>query len=328
MLERRDRRLREAAIAPPAERPGRSWVKGVLFKLVSAFMFMVMSALIREVGTRVPTGEVVFARSFFALVPLVAWLWWRGNMLAALRTGRPFGHLLRGAIGVCSMFCNFVAVARLPLPDATALSYAAPLVTTLFAALVLSESVGPHRWAAACVGLGGVIVILWPQLASGALAAVLTSGGDASETAIGAAFAVVGATTSGVAMIQLRRLTQTEGSGAIVFYFSVWSAIMGLASSLILGWVWPDPYVATLLVGTGLAGGIGQILLTESYRNADASLIAPFEYTTILWALAIGFFAFGELPSVWTVAGGTIVIGSSAAVLLRERSRGALRTRI
>lgn len=327
MLERRDRRPRRTAVAPVGE-PGRNWLRGVLFKLVSAFMFMVMSALIREVGTRVPTGEVVFARSFFALVPLVAWLSWRGNMLAALRTGRPFGHLLRGAIGVCSMFCNFVAVARLQLPDATALSYAAPLVTTLFAALVLSENVGVHRWAAACVGLCGVVVILWPQLASGALVAIFTGGGGTNAAAIGAAFAIAGATLSGIAMIQLRRLTQTEGSGAIVFYFSVWSAVMGLASSVILGWVWPDPYVAALLVGTGFAGGIGQILLTESYRNADASLIAPFEYTTILWALAIGFLVFGDLPSVWTAIGGSIVIGSSAAVLLWERARGALRARI
>lgn len=308
-----------------AERHGRSWLRGILFKLTSAFMFTVMAALIREVGTRVPTGEVVFARSFFALAPLVAWLWWRGDMLAALKTGRPFGHLLRGAIGVCSMFCNFVALARLPLPDATALNYAAPLVTTLFAALVLSERVGVHRWAAACIGLGGVVVILWPQLASGALVAIFTSGRETSATAVGAAFALAGATTSGIAMVQLRRLTRTEGSGAIVFYFSVWSALMGLVSSLALGWVWPDPHVAGLLVATGFAGGVGQILLTESYRNADASLIAPFEYTTILWALAIGFLAFGDLPSVWTILGGAIVIGSSAAVLLWERARGGHR---
>lgn len=306
------------------ERDNRHWLRGILLKIASALSFTVMGALVREVGTRVPTGEVVFARSFFALVPLMAWLWWQGDIVPALRTARPFGHLVRGAIGVFSMFCGFAALARLPLPDATALSYAAPLVTTLIAALVLREAVGPHRWAATFVGLIGVIVILWPRLASGALAALFTGGHAGSEAALGTAFALAGAAGAGIAMIQVRRLTLTETSGAIVFYFSIWSAVIGLVSSLVLGWSWPDLAVSGLLIASGLAGGIGQILLTESYRHADASLIAPFDYTTMPWALAIGFLAFGDWPSPWTLFGAAIVIGSGLAVLLWESRRPAM----
>lgn len=302
-------------------------ITGIGFKLLSALLFTIMAAMVRSVGTSVPVGEVVFARSFFALVPLMTWLWWRGDVAKALAPTRPVGHLLRGMIGVASMFCMFSGLARLPLPDATVLGYASPLFTVLFAAVFLRESIRIHRWTAVAVGLVGVLVILWPQLRSGALAAALT-GNATDETAIGAAFALGATVMTAGAMIQIRRLTQSEGTGAIVFYFTVWSTVIGLLSALLVGWVMPDPKTAMLLVGTGLVGGVAQILLTESYRHADASLIAPFEYTTILWAFSIGFFVFGDLPTLWTVVGGAIVVGSGVAVVLREHRLGIKRARV
>ncbi|GLK81173.1 DMT family transporter [Methylopila turkensis] len=301
---------------------------GVGFKLLSAFLFTVMAAFIRAIGTDVPTSQVVFARSFFALAPLLVWLVWRGGALQALKTERPVGHLLRGVIGVGSMFCLFAALARLPLPDATALGYASPLITVVFAAVLLRETIHIHRWTAVGVGLLGVLVMLWPQLASGALAGALTGSPDVDETAVGAAFALAATVLTAAAMIQIRRLTQTEGTGAIVFYFSLWSALIGLAAAPLQGWVWPDLETALLLLGTGLVGGVAQICLTQSYQHADASLIAPFEYSTILWALAIGFLAFGDLPTLWTLAGGAVVVASSVAVVLRERRLGVKRARV
>lgn len=302
-------------------------VAGVGFKLLSAFLFTVMAALIRAVGTDAPTGQIVFARSFFALAPLMTWLWWRGGVRSALATTRPFGHLVRGMIGVSSMFCMFAGLARLPLPDATALGYASPLITVVFAALFLKERIRWHRWSAVAVGLCGVIVILWPQLTSGALAAAVTGSPDATETAVGVAFALGATVMTAGAMIQIRRLTETEGTGAIVFYFTTWSALIGLATWPLTGWVMPDARLATLLVAIGVIGGVAQIFLTESYRHADASLIAPFEYSTILWALGLGLLVFGETPSLWTLAGGAIVIGSGVAVALRERRLGIKRAR-
>ena len=165
-------------------------IKGVGFKLLSALLFTVMAALIRTVGDAVPTGEVVFARSFFALAPLLLWLALRGDVRAALTTTRPFGHLLRGAVGVVSMFCGFAALARLPLADATALGYASPLITVVFAAVLLGERIHAYRWTAVAVGLSGVLVMLWPQLRTGALAAVFTGDGPADRAAVGAALAL------------------------------------------------------------------------------------------------------------------------------------------
>ncbi|WP_040577609.1 DMT family transporter [Methylopila sp. M107] len=301
---------------------------GIVFKLLSAFLFTVMAALVRAVGLEVPLGEVVFARSFFALIPIVLWLMWRGVFRAALRTDRQSGHMLRGMIGVSSMFLMFAGLARLPLPDATALGYASPLFVVIFAAVLLGERIHAARWTSVAVGLAGVLVILWPQLSTGALANVLKSGAAADETAAGAAFALGATVLTAAAMIQIRRLTDTEGTGTIVFYFSVWSAVAGLASAPILGWVWPEPKTAMLLVATGCVGGVAQILLTESYRRADASLIAPFEYSTILWALVIGFVLFGDVPSIWTVVGGAIVVGSGVAVAWRERQLGIKRARV
>lgn len=301
---------------------------GILFKLASAFLFTVMAALIREVGLSVPLGEVVFCRSFFALIPIMIWLVWRGVARRALVTDRHFGHMARGMIGVASMFLMFAALARLPLPDATALGYASPLFVVVFAAVLLRETIHAARWSAVAVGLCGVLVMMWPQLASGALAAALSGGPGADETAAGVAFALGATVLTAAAMIQIRRLTETEGTGTIVFYFSVWSAVAGAASAPILGWVWPDARTAALLVATGCVGGVAQILLTESYRRADASLIAPFEYSTILWALAIGYVAFGDLPSGWTAVGGAIVVGSGVAVAIAERQLGIKRARV
>ena len=301
---------------------------GITFKLASAFLFTVMAALIRVVGLDVPLGEIVFARSFFALIPIMIWLIWRGVARRALATDRHVGHMLRGMIGVSSMFLMFAGLARLPLPDATALGYASPLFVVIFAAILLREKIHAMRWTAVAVGLCGVLVMLWPQLSTGALAAALRGGPQADETAAGVAFALGATILTAAAMIQIRRLTETEGTGTIVFYFSVWSAVAGLASAPVLGWVWPDLATGLILVAIGCVGGIAQILLTESYRRADASLIAPFEYSTILWALAIGFFAFGDLPSGWTAIGGAIVVASGVAVALREHQHGIKRARV
>lgn len=301
---------------------------GILFKLASAFLFTVMAAIIREIGLNAPLGEVVFARSFFALIPILVWLRWRGVARAALKTDRPFGHMLRAMIGVSSMFLMFAALARLPLPDATALGYASPLFVVVFAAILLREKIHAVRWTAVAVGLVGVVVMLWPQLSTGALAEAITGGAKANETTAGVIFALSATVLTAAAMIQIRRLTETEGTGTIVFYFSAWSAVAGLASAPVLGWVWPEPRTAFLLVMTGCVGGIAQIFLTESYRRADASLVAPFEYSTILWALGIGFFAFGDLPSVWTAVGGAVVVASGVAVAIRERQLGIKRARV
>ncbi len=122
----------------------------------------------------------------------------------------------------------------------------------------------------------------------------------------------------------MRRLTATETTGAIVFYFSAVTTLIGL-STVFLGWVMPSPRQAAMLIGIGVLGGIGQITLTESYRHADASLVAPFEYTTMLWATLLGWFVFGQWPDDAVIAGAVLVTASGIFVIYREHKLGLQR---
>jgi drug/metabolite transporter (DMT)-like permease len=304
---------------------------GILFKIASAFCFTVMAALIRSVGGDVPAGEVVFARSAFALVPILIWLVATGQ-LGAVRTTRLSGHFLRSGIGVVSMFCLFSGLARLPLPDATMINYASPLITVILAGFILREPLRLSRMAAVVLGLVGVATMLWPHLADGSLLRAFSGGGE-SRASQGVLFALAGAFLTACAMIQIRRLVQTETTASVVFWFTVLSSVGGLIT-LVLGWVWPeiawvwpDGWTAAQLIATGICGGVGQILLTSGYRHAEASVIAPFEYTTLIWALSIGWFAFGDLPDWFALAGGLVVVASGIVVIRDERRRGIERSR-
>src|SRR5215475_3630714 len=192
-----------AASVPPARQDSTASMnlrRAISSKLVSVLLFAVMSALVRHVGETIPLGQVVFFRSAFAIIPVMVIYAWRGELGAALRTGRPLGHVTRGLIAVVSMFLNFAALARLPLVDATAISFAAPFITVALAALVLKEPVRAYRWSAVVVGFGGVVVMLWPYLN---VAALVAAGSTAST--IGAACAVMAAFTNASATIQTRR---------------------------------------------------------------------------------------------------------------------------
>lgn len=292
---------------------------GIVLKVLSALAFTVMSAGIKHVSADYPTGEIVFFRSAFAIVPLLVWLAWRGDLINSVRTSNFRGHFLRGIIGSCGMFAGFLGLFFLPLSDSVAIGYASPLIVVVLAAVVLHEKVRAYRWTAVVVGLAGVLVMLAPHLGRGAM-----PGGLSSGPAIGAMFALFGAVCAAISTIQVRRLLATEKTGAIVLYFSLLTALLGL-STVVLGWRMPNPADLALLVMIGILGGIGQILLTQSFRYADASLVAPFEYTTMLWAFLIGWFVFGQAPQQTVVIGAMIVALSGLFVLWRERQLGLIR---
>jgi len=293
---------------------------GIVLKVVSVCCFVVMSTLLKATLT-IPSGQMVFFRSFFALIPVLLWLAWRGRLRDAFATSRPAGHVVRGLVGVASMSCGFFALTRLPLPEATAISYAAPLLIVVFSALLLHERVHVFRWSAVLVGMAGVLIILWPRL-------TLFSGGPApgDAEAVGALAAICAAVLSAFAMLQVRTLVQTERSETIVTYFFISASILSLVT-VPLGWVWPSPQQALLLVGAGIFGGIGQLLLTSCYRYADMSVIAPFEYVSLILTIVIGFLVFGDVPTLAMLAGALIIVASGIAVILREHVLGLDRTR-
>jgi drug/metabolite transporter (DMT)-like permease len=287
---------------------------GISIKLVSVLLFALMSVLVRYLGDRVPLGQMVFFRSACALLPILVIYAWRGELATAFLTRRPFGHVTRGCISVAGMFLNFAALARLPLVDATAISFAGPFVTVALAALILKERVRAYRWCAVAAGFSGVVVMLWPYLDVGALVA---SGSTA--TTVGAACAVASAVTNSGAVIQTRRLTDSETTSSIVFYFSLICGLAGLAS-LPFAWHTPTAPELAALVTIGIIGGLSHILLTESYRYAPASVVAPFDYVSLLWAFFFGFVLFDEIPSLYVYAGAAIVAGSGLFVIWRERA--------
>ena len=296
-------------------------VTAIAIKLVSVMLFAVMSTLVRYVGDAVPVGQVVFFRSAFAIVPVVLIYAWRRELAAAVRTGRPLGHVGRGIISVIGMFLNFAALARLQLADATAIAFASPLITVALAALILKEHVRAYRWSAIAIGFSGVIVMMWPYLNIGRL---LSAGSP--ESAVGALCAITAAFTNAGTVIQTRRLTDSKTTSSIVFYFSL---ICTIAGACTLPFAWHQPTLPQLaaLIAIGVLGGLSHILLTESYRYAAASVVAPFDYTAMLWAFLLGYTFFGEVPNVYIFVGAAIVCASGLFVIWRERQLGLERVR-
>jgi len=296
-------------------------LKAIGLKLLSALLFAAMSALVRQLGDVAPVGQMVFFRSAFAILPVVVIYAIRGELSSAVRTSRPLGQLGRGMLSVCGMFTNFSALTRLPLADATAISFASPLITVALAALILKERVRIYRWSAVLIGFVGVIVMLIPHFDVRTYA-----GAGGTMAAVGSMFALTSAICNAGTVIQTRRLTQSETTSSIVLYFSLVCAIAG-ALTLPFAWHSPTGRELAALIALGILGGVAHIFLTESYRYAAASVVAPFDYTSMLWALVLGYWMFGELPDTTVYLGATIVAAAGLFVIWRERQLGLKRAR-
>ncbi|SFD65088.1 DMT family transporter [Roseivivax sediminis] len=289
-------------------------LRGISLKLGSVVLFVIMSAMIKATAPHVPAGEAVFFRSFFAMPVILVWLARRRELRTGLKTSNPLGHLWRGLIGVSAMGCTFAGLGLLPLPEVTAIGFAAPILTVLFGALLLGERIRAFRMSAVAAGLVGVTIIVWPRLTL-----------DAGEgAALGVGLVLLACIFRALAQIQIRRLVAHEDTAAIVFYFSLTSTLLALCTSP-FGWVLPDGRETALLVGAGLIGGVAQILITSAYRFGEAGLLAPFDYAAMLFALVIGYTVFGEVPTLAMLAGAAIVIASGVAIIWRERQLGLRR---
>ena len=304
-------------MAPPDRaRP----LTGIALKITSVTLFITMASLIKATSGHVPPGEAVFFRSFFAIPVILVWLMLRGDLRTGLRVRSPLSHFWRGFVGTAAMGLGFAALGLLPLPEVTALGYAAPLLVVVFAAMFLNEQVGLFRIGAVGLGLAGVLIVLAPRLTA--------LSGPTVETmqAVGAMLALTGAICAALAQIYVRKLVQTEETSAIVFYFSVTSTLLSLLT-IPFGWVMPSGPEFGLLILAGLLGGLGQIFLTSSYRFADASVVAPFDYASILFALGIGYFIFDEVPTRAMLTGASLVILAGIIIIWRERQLGIRRNR-
>jgi drug/metabolite transporter (DMT)-like permease len=288
---------------------------GIGLKILAALCATLMLACIKGLNGEIPTGQVVFFRSIVALVPLLIWLGLQGNVIELTRTKHLGGHLIRGLSGTGGMFFNYIALIYLPLADATALSYAAPLFTVILAAVLLGETVRIYRWSAVAIGFLGVLVMLFPHLGTGPS---LSSDCLGSGIILGTSFALTAALCSALSSVQIRHLGKTEKPGAIVLYFSLMTTVIGLSTSL-LGWTWPSMMQLMLLCGGGVFGGLSQILITVSLRHAHASLLAPFDYTTMIWSVIIGYLFLSQAPNIATIIGAVIVASAGMFAIWREQ---------
>lgn len=284
---------------------------GIGLKLGATLAFSLMYAAIKLAG-RVPVGEEVFFRCAFALVPLFALSFFTVGPLAVVRTQRPLFHVVRSIAGTSSMFLNFAALALLPLADITAFSFVAPIFAVVLAATFLQEHVGVFRWAAVFSGFVGVLVMLQPH---GGIAHIVVSGFSS-----GAGLALLGAMLSAFVVIFIRQMSATERSETIVFYFMSTCAAV---SAVTMFWHREALSPAQLfwLVSSGIVGGIGQICMTYSYRYAEPSLLAPFDYVAMVWAVALGYVIFAEIPKPMVMVGAGIVVAAGLFIVWRERHR-------
>ncbi len=287
---------------------------GIALKLGAVTAFFAMQVLVKSTGARVPPGEVVFFRSFFAFPVILVWLAWRRELATGWRTARPMSHVWRGVVGTSAMGLGFAALRFLPLPEVTAISYAAPILTVVFAALFLGERLRMVRVFAVLLGMTGVTIVLAPQLTA-------FSGEAGAARALGAVLMLMSAGFAALAQIILRRMVATERAATVVFYFTLSSMLFSLFT-IPFGWVLPSAPDAARLIGAGLLGGVGQGLLTSAYRFAPASVVAPFDYVSMLFAIAVGYAMFGEVPTGQTLSGAALVVAAGILIIWREARLG------
>lgn len=280
-------------------------VMAALWMVGSGVFFTGLAGTIRHLGQEMHPFEVAFFRNLFGLAFMLPWLFTAG--LSGLRTGRLGLYFLRCLLGLGSMLAWFTALAWLPLAQAVALSFTAPIFATILAAVVLKETVRLRRWTATTVGLVGVLVILWPQLS--------TPGGAVLSGGI--ALAILSTLLSVVVALIVKRLSATESANAIVTYMVLIMTPMSLVPAL-LHWTWPPVDTWFWLVAMGALGSLGHLCYVRAFAMADASAVMPYDYTRLLIAAVLGWLAFGELPTIYTWIGAAIIVTSAVYIAHRE----------
>ena len=277
-------------------------VSGILCRIGSGFSFATMGALLKlasEQGLNAP--ELVFYRSLFSLPVILFWVLKRES-LAALRPRRPLAHVWRCGLGLVSMGLTFQALILLPLADATAINFTAPIFATILSFLILKEHVGVHRWSAVFLGFIGVLIVARP--------------GGSSLPALGVLIALIAALGQAGVTTTLRHLQKSENVSAIVFWFAISGVVVGGLVMPFFG-EWHSVEALGFAFAGGLAGGLGQLLMTASLR-APISVVAPFDYLQIVAATAYGWMLFSDVPSTYTIMGAALIAGSGLYTAWRE----------
>ena len=275
---------------------------GIAIRLLAVFFICIMAACVKLAGEQgVHVVESLFWRQLAGLPVVLIWLHWQGA-LRDIQTSRRWGHAARMVLGLSGMALNYTAMTMLPLAESTTIGFAIPIFSAVLAAIVLREPTGIWRWSAAVVGFVGVIIVVQP---SGAI------------HGLGSLIAIAGAFMTAAVTIQIRTLSRTETTGAIVFWFSLSSLIpLGLLMPFFAGGHGPMGWIYIALLS--LSGAGAQICLTASLRFAPVSVVMPMDYSALLWGTFYGWLLFDQLPASTTWIGAPIVIGAGVIIAWRE----------
>ena len=267
----------------------------------SVMCFSVMDLCVKWLNYY-PFGEVFFARFFFGLIPIFLIIP-KDRWSDFYKTSRPGLHMFRAMSGTIAFICIFFGLRNLPLADVVSLTFGGPIFVTIASILFLSEKVGIKRWSAVLVGFIGMLLIVQPafiELNYYYLSPLL--------------FCFF---FSGVA-ISVRALSKTEPNYRIAFYFTVLCMIIGLCT-FPYGWIVPTKFDLFLFVVMGLCGSVANLLLTQSYRLAEASFVTPIKYLSLIFAIFFGLIIWGEVPKPLMLGGSGLVILSSLIIFIREK---------
>jgi drug/metabolite transporter (DMT)-like permease len=280
-----------------------SRARGIALVSAGSLTLVVMATLVKFLGTRLPSMEILFFRSlvgFFFVLPLFI-----RNPMEPLRTKRPGMHLVRGATGAIGNACFFWTITHMLLADAMALQFSRPLFMIPLALVFLGEIAGWRRTMVSLVGFLGILLYARPFTV-----------GFEPAACIGAAGALAG----GLVVICIKRLATTEPTRVIMFYYAFWNAVFALFPAVLL-WITPTWPELALLTIVGFLGISGQGLITHGLALGEATVLVPLDYSRIVYSAVLGFLLFGELPGLWSFAGMTLIVASSLYLVLNEKKR-------
>ena len=283
-------------------------LRGMGCMLLSTLAFVCMHVSVRHVSEGLHPFEIAFFRNLFSFVPLLPWIYRDG--LAVFRTDRIGLHGLRSVMNILAMLAFFTALTITPLVQITALSFTAPLFATVFAVLILRETIRARRIAALVIGFVGTLVILRPGLIAIDLGSALVL-----------ASAIIWAGT----VMVIKVLARTESSVTITAYMALFMTPLALAPAALV-WVWPDLTQLMWLLLIGIFGSVGQLLVAQALRDADTTVVMPLDFLKLIWAAALGYLVFAEIPVVWTWVGGLMIAGSASYIAYRENKLKTVRS--
>ena len=291
-----------------AERRNKRAWQGVALKLLATFCFACLGAIIRLNTPALHPFEIVFSRNLFGFLALVPLLLRAG--IHSLRTAKMSFYLLRSAISTVGMLLSFWAASLLPLAEATALSFVQLLFAGMMAVWVLAEQMRPSRWLGLGLGFVGALVVLRPGL---------------REFSLGTGLALAAAALFAWVTIVLKILARTESSLTITAYMGLLQTPLSFLAAVWV-WTWPSPEQWLWMAAMGLLGSLGQVALTQAYKLAEVTMLLPLDFSRLLWASLIGFWAFAELPDGWTWLGGALILAGATSGAYGEARRRVRKT--